>query len=73
MANLVVKDSRSDTMDAAAFVYCRSTFCSAMPKYCERGRGVMNQVAVDRGMPQVRTAGGKRQGQPPCDIKLVGV
>ena len=44
MANLVVMDSRSDTMLAAALVYCRSTFCSARPRYCRHaGRGAGRQ------------------------------
>ena len=38
-------------MEAAALVYCRSTFCSAMPRYCAReGAGQMASRRVSRNI-----------------------
>ena len=54
MANLVVNDSRSDTTEAAALVYCRSTFCSAMPRYCHGAKGTEGKARMvrrERGFP----------------------
>lgn len=46
MANLDTKDSISLVRIAAAFVYCRSTFWSAEPRYAVRASGLRASIAA---------------------------
>ena len=73
IANLVVKESSSETTEAAALVYWRSTFCSAMPRYCPRVAqgGLRAGVRMRRAARAAAAWGGARH--PPALPSTRGV